>query len=512
MATPELMTLVIVDAPCGKLQGLSKAGLNAFKGVPFAEPPVGPRRWAPPSKRQAWSGIREAVHVGPAALQGTSLLDQIIPEQVGTQSEDCLYLNVWTPGLDGGKRPVMVWIHGGAFAIGSGGGPMYNGEHLARLGDVVVVTLNYRLGSFGFLNLRDTVQSPVLASGTEGIMDQICALEWVRDNIASFGGDAENVTIFGESAGALSVGCLLGSPQAQGLFHKAILQSGAAHVGYPQAKSEPVARAMLDLLGLAPSDGAKLASVPADVLMNAQRTLLTEVHQQGDPRKLGMMPFGPGLDGHVLPERPISRISRGSAAGVPLLCGVMRDEFRLFTLGNAALQALDKAGLEALAVASYGVEPGRALLKAYSDGSPFDRWSSIIGDHLFRMPAIALAEAQASHAPSFVYRVDYCSPILDGAFRACHALDIGLVFGTYAVAPFFGTGPEVETLSRAMMTAWTRFAHTGDPTWDAGCPWARYDEDRATMIFAGEGGHMAHDPDRHTREVWGPLRDRVGFS
>jgi para-nitrobenzyl esterase len=310
----------------------------------------------------------------------------------------------------------------------------------------------------------------------------------------------------------LSVGCLLGSRQAQGLFHKAILQSGAAHVGYPQAKSEPVARAMLDLLGLAPSDGATLTSVPADVLMNAQRRLLTEVHQQGDPRKLGMMPFGPCLDGHVLPERPISRISRGSAAGVPLLCGVMRDEFRLFTLGNAALQALDKAGLEALAVASYGVEPGRALLKAYSDGSPFDRWSSILSDHLFRMPALALAEAQASHAPSFVYRVDYCSPILDGAFRACHALDIGLVFGTYAVAPFFGTGPEVETLSRAMMTAWTRFAHTGDPTWDAGCPWARYDEDRATMIFAGEGGHMAHDPDRHTREVWGPLRDRVGFS
>src|SRR4051794_648222 len=297
-----------------------------------------------------------------------------------------------------------------------------------------------------------------------------------------------------------------------GLFHKAILQSGAAHVGYTQAKSEPVARAMLDLLGLAPSDAAKLTSVPAEVLMNAQRMLLTEVHQQGDPRKLGMMPFGPCLDGYVLPERPISRISQGSAAGVPLLCGVMRDEFRLFTLGNAALQALDEAGLEALAVASYGVEPGRALLQAYNDGSPFDRWSTILGDHLFRMPALALAEAQASHAPSFVYRVDYCSPILDGAFRACHALDIGLVFGTYAVAPFFGTGPEVETVSRAMMTAWTRFAYTGDPTWDAECPWARYDEDRATMIFAGEGGHMAPDPDRHTREVWGHLRDRVGFS
>src|SRR4051812_37889486 len=166
MTIPELVTPVIVDAPCGKLQGLSKAGLNAFKGVPFAEPPVGPRRWASPSKRQAWSGIREAVHVGPAALQGTSLLDQIIPEQVGAQSEDCLYLNVWTPGLDGGKRPVMVWIHGGAFAIGSGGGPMYNSEHLARLGDVGVGTLNYRLRSFRLLNFRHTVPSPVVGRGT----------------------------------------------------------------------------------------------------------------------------------------------------------------------------------------------------------------------------------------------------------------------------------------------------------------------------------------------------------
>ena len=156
--------------------------------------------------------------------------------------------------------------------------------------------------------------------------------------------------------------------------------------------------------------------------------------------------------------------------------------------------APSEAGLEALAVASYGAEPGRALLQAYRDGSPFDRWSAIIGDHVFRMPALALAEAQASHAPSFVYRVDYCSPILDGAFRACHALDIGLVFGTYAVAPFFGTGPEVETVSRAMMTAWTRFAHTGDPTWDPGCAWPRYDEDRATLISTGEGASVAHDP------------------
>jgi para-nitrobenzyl esterase len=308
--TPDLVNPVIIDAPCGKLQGLSKAGLNAFKGVPFAKPPVGPRRWAPPSKLQTWSGIHEAFQVGPAALQGTSLLDQIIPEQVGAQSEDCLYLNVWTPGLDGGNRPVMVWIHGGAFAIGSGGSPMYKGEHLAKLGDVVVVTINYRLGSFGFLNLRDTVRGAVSASGAEGIMDQICALEWVRDNIASFGGDPDNVTIFGESAGALSVGCLMGSPQAKGLFHKAILQSGAAHVGYPKAKSVPVARAMLDLLVVAPSDGAKLASVPADVLMNAQRMLLTEVHQQGDPRKLGVMPFGPCLDGHVLSDRPMKLVSK----------------------------------------------------------------------------------------------------------------------------------------------------------------------------------------------------------
>src|SRR5215211_7645735 len=155
MAIPDLVTPVVVDAPCGKLKGLTKASLNTFKGVPFAEPPVGPGRWAPPSKLEAWSGIREAVHVGPAALQGASLLDQIIPEQVGEQSEDCLYLNVWTPGPDGGKRPVMVWIHGGAFVTGSGSTPWYDGTSFAARGDVVCVTINYRLGALGFLHLAD---------------------------------------------------------------------------------------------------------------------------------------------------------------------------------------------------------------------------------------------------------------------------------------------------------------------------------------------------------------------
>ena len=190
------------------------------------------------------------------------------------------------------------------------------------------------------------------------------------------------------------------------------------------------------------------------------------------------MPFGPCFDGHVLPDARSAASAKVRRLAYRF-CAVSCVTSWLFSLGNAALQALDEAGLEALAVASYGAEPGRALLQAYTDGSPFDRWSAIVGDHLFRMPAIALAETQASYAPSFVYRVDYCSH-LDGAFRACHSLDIGLVFGTYAVAPLFGTGPEVETLSRTMMTAWTRFAHTGDPTWDLGCPWPRYDEDRAT--------------------------------
>ena len=220
----------LIETKSGKIKGSYQDGLYIFKGIPYAAPPVGEFRWLPPQPVKPWKGVRQAQTFGPIAPQNGAL--SLAPEyQVEEpQSEDCLYLNVWSPGADGSRRPVLVWIHGGAFNRGSGSSPMYPGTTLARRGNVVVVTLNYRLGALGFLHLKKLTGGRIPATGNEGLLDQIAALQWVRDNIAHFGGDPDNVTVFGESAGGMSIGCLLAMPQARGLFHKAILQSGSSTV------------------------------------------------------------------------------------------------------------------------------------------------------------------------------------------------------------------------------------------------------------------------------------------
>ena len=230
----------------GKLEGDEQNGLFVFRGVPFAAAPVGPRRWLAPEKPASWTGVRDARHFGCAAPQNRVLLDALAAMKIEEeQNEDCLYLNVWTPGLDGKRRPVMVWIHGGGFTIGSGSQAIYNGSVLARRGDAVVVTINYRLGPLGFLRLKEVTNGKIQSTGNEGMLDQISALEWVRDNIAEFGGDPDNVTIFGESAGGMSVGTLLAMPAARGLFHKAIPQSGACHTAMPAKRANRVAERVL---------------------------------------------------------------------------------------------------------------------------------------------------------------------------------------------------------------------------------------------------------------------------
>ena len=233
----------------GKLEGDEQNGLFVFKGIPFAAPPVGARRWLAPEKPASWTGVRDARRFGAVAHQNKMMLSALSAMVVdGEQSEDCLTLSVWTPALDGKRRPVMVWIHGGGFTIGSGSQPIYDGSVLARRGDVVLVTVNYRLGPLGYLRLADVTGGKIAASGNEGMLDQVAALEWVRDNIAEFGGDPGNVTIFGESAGGMSVGTLLAMPAARGLFHKAIPQSGACHTGAPVARANRTAERVLSKL------------------------------------------------------------------------------------------------------------------------------------------------------------------------------------------------------------------------------------------------------------------------
>jgi len=251
----------VVETASGKLAGARKNGISRFKGIPFAKPPAGHLRWRAPQPLEPWAGVRDATRFGFVCPQAPTQLETLMGLTVGEPSEDCLYLNVWTPACDGAKRPVMVWFHGGAFVIGAGSQGVYNGKHLAAH-DVVVVTANYRLGAFGFLNLRDATDGRAPGTGSEGLADQIMALQWVHDNIAAFGGDPDNVTIFGESAGAMSVSALLTAKTARGLFHKAIAQSGAGHIGYSREKSARVARAILDGLGIAPEAGERAMEVP----------------------------------------------------------------------------------------------------------------------------------------------------------------------------------------------------------------------------------------------------------
>ncbi|MGH8674856.1 MAG: carboxylesterase/lipase family protein, partial [Burkholderiales bacterium] len=263
----------LVATKYGELLGERGRGVLVFRGIPYARPPVGALRYRPPQRLDPWTGVRDARAFGPAAPQYAGALASALRFLVGRTSEDCLYLNVWTPAADSGRRPVLVWIHGGAFIIGAGSQSLYDGSVLARRGDVVVVTINYRLGALGFLRLRELSEGRIPATGNEGLLDQIAALEWVRDEIAAFGGDPGNVTIFGESAGAMSCATLLGSPRAQGLFHRTILQSGSANNLSSREAATQVAEALLREIDLTPKEAGLLGSVPPEQIVRGQQRL-----------------------------------------------------------------------------------------------------------------------------------------------------------------------------------------------------------------------------------------------
>jgi hypothetical protein len=309
----------VVETRRGAVRGVTEGGLAVFRGLPFARPPVGPLRFEPPGSPESWSGVRDAARFGPSAAQNGALVGPLMSLGITRTGEDCLYLNVWTPGADRGRRPVLVWIHGGAFILGSGSQMLYDGATLARRGDVVVVTINYRLGALGFLRLRDRFGERLPASGNEGLLDQVAALEWVRDEIAAFGGDPGNVTIFGESAGAMSCATLLGVPRARGLFHRAILQSGAANFLWPPDTAGRVADQLL--ADLAVGSPEELRALPAARLLAAQRRLfmdlmLGEHHVLGTLSPAGQRVAGALFLGLSLAHRRFGRVTTPLSRGL----------------------------------------------------------------------------------------------------------------------------------------------------------------------------------------------------
>ena len=483
----------IVDTQYGKVQGIQNGPISVWKGIPYAQPPIGPLRFHTPQPPVAWSSVRNATQFGAIAPQTAMGSLGTLSE---TMSEDCLTLNIWSPGADDARRPVMVWLHGGAFVTGSGSTPWYEGTAFATHGDVVVVTLNYRLGALGFLYLAEYAGQEYASSGNNGLLDQIAALTWVRDNIAAFGGNPDNVTLFGESAGAMSIGTLLAIPAAQGLFKRAILESGAAQRINSSHTAAEAAHNFIATLELGSNDIDKLLAMPVDTLLTVQNAM---------PSSIQLRSFCPVADGIVLPKPAIEAIAEGSAAGVDVLIGTNLDEMKLFTMFDPAQQNVNMSQL----TRTFGdrAEEVLATYTAHQQEAPLSTpWEALLTDRVFRIPAIRIAEQQAKHGASvWMYRFDWPSPVYGGVLGACHALEIPFVFdnlGQTGTAMLLDNNAP-QAIANVMHAAWIAFAHNGDVTQVEGLPtWPRYDLDqRATMLFNNECV-VGYDPQGTTRQLW----------
>jgi para-nitrobenzyl esterase len=504
----------VVETTSGKTEGIFRKGLYIFRGVPYAAPPVGERRWLPPGPPQPWSGVRLAKEFAPTAPQSPMEIQFLEPPEKQQQSEDCLYLNIWTPGLDGAKRPVMVWVHGGFFTTGAGSWLIYNGRALSTRGDVVVVTINYRLGVLGFLNLNEVTIGRIPATGNEGLLDQVFALEWVRDNISRFGGDPDNVTIFSESAGAMGVGVLLAMPRARGLFHRAILQSGAAHHVNSLEGAEKLGAIFLDVLDIKPTEVNKLRSLTEQQILNSQVEVMNRAH--GPKLAMGGLPLKPVVDGDVVPELPIQAIAGGSADNVPVLIGTTLDEWKLFAVLDRNLPNLNEASLLRRCQRLIPDGDVSGLIEAYRRTrsqhnlpvNPPELFIAIQSDRVFRMPAIRLAEAHyRRQQPTYMYLFNWVSPLMNGILGACHALDLGFVFGTLD-DNFTGSGEEARALSRKIQDAWSAFARNGDTNCESMGKWKLYGERRETMVL-GKQCVLVEAPYDEERRAWETFADSV---
>lgn len=494
-----------VETGLGKVEGFEQGGVRVFRGIPYARPPVGALRFRAPEAPEPWAGVRDATKYGPAAHQPPLMLAALPGFDIGVQSEDCLYLNVYAPAgaRRGDRKPVLVWIHGGAFVIGAGSQSIYDASKLVRRGDVVVVTINYRLGVFGFLDLGQ----PDLATPNAGLLDQIAALRWVRDHVEAFGGDPGNVTIFGESAGGMSVGSLLGCPEAQGLFHKAVPQSGSTQAVHDHESAASVTAAILSGLGLESPHVQKLREVPAETLVQVQQAVSMRLMLAGGAQ---LLPFQPVVDGRLLPRHPLDQIRDGLARDVRVLIGTTRDEWRLFGFMDPQVRQLDAGKIAERIAQRLPHADGAKIVAGYRAARPDADWASIWlaieTDRVFRIPAIRTAEAQLRHQPGvYSYLFTWESPGFGGLFGACHAIEIPFLFGCLdlpGAENFVGKGPDAERLVERTMDAWLAFARSGDPSHPGLGEWPRYDtEKRSTMELGPRCGVLA-DPAGAERALW----------
>ncbi|WP_075737000.1 carboxylesterase/lipase family protein [Streptomyces acidiscabies] len=462
-----------VRTPAGTVRGSRENGLAVFRGIPYARPPVGDLRFAAPRPPEPWDGVRDALAFGPP-----------VPQEGGsTGGDDWLTVNVWTPD-PAARLPVMVWLYGGGYKFGDAADPGYDAGRLAREGGVVVVTLNYRVGVEGFALIEG-------APANRGLLDQVAALEWVRDCVAGFGGDPGRVTVFGQSAGAGSIAALMTMPCARGLFRRAIAQSvPGGFFTVPLARD--IARALAAGLGLRPTVGDLSAVHPRRLPEAGARLRMRDHLDRWGATALTTTPYAPVVDGEVLPCAPWEALAGGVAADVGLVVGHNRDEFRLFLLMGGLIGKVDEA-MAAEALTYFG--PGPDYRAAYPDASPERLYELVQSDRFFRMPSLHLAEAHtAGGGRAHLYELTWSS-------GACHALDVPLTFGVYEgflarllIGP--EPTPEAEAVSAHLRRAWTSFAATGDPGWPA-----YTSGDRLTRILAAEPAVTAY-PEETSRRLW----------
>jgi para-nitrobenzyl esterase len=491
-ATDEL----IVRTTAGDLRGAHENGVAVFRGVPYATAP----RFVPPQPVPAWSGVRDARRDGPIAPQGRSRLAHIMGDFERPQTEDCLTLNIWTPAADAKKRPVLVWIHGGAFSSGSGSIPWYSGERFAANGDVVVASMNYRLGALGFLCL------PGVSPGNLGLRDQVAALSFVRDNIAVFGGDPANVTLVGQSAGASSIAMLMTMPLARGLFRRAIMQSTPfGRLTRILDDSHRVGRRLLEVLELKPEEPDKLKTLPVAQLLAAQGKLAALEKKLAD----ALAPFWPTIDGDVIPGPVPAALRAGAGADIDTMIGTTREEMAAFYCIDKEIDVAERAQVEGVFAKVFGsgyqpyYDEIRRMRSSHTNAALL---GDLMSDAMFRIGSLRLAEWREEQGrPAHVYQFDWQSP---AGFESCHCLEIPFVFNNFPNWPdspmLKGANPaEMAGIAEAMHGAWIAFARSGKPDHPGLPAWPVYRRaDRMTMRFDSVIGPVSDLAGLSWRKAW----------
>ncbi|MDB5455637.1 MAG: hypothetical protein JWP92_1222 [Caulobacter sp.] len=491
----------IVATTGGKLQGVPSKGVLSFLGIHYGADTGGMNRFLPPAPPPSWDGVKVADRMGDRCPQPPVNMP---PEMASVlsfsdlpTSENCLVLNVWTPAVaDKAKRPVMVWLHGGGFFLGSGGDKYYEGSNLSRGQNVVVVTLNHRLNAFGYLQLGPEAGPEYADSNLAGMLDIVAALKWVKANIAQFGGDPDNVTIFGQSGGGSKVSTLLAMPAAQGLFHKAIIESGAAvRVGTVAAATATRDKLFAEL-GLRPGDVASLRALPTDTLMRAGA-------------RAGLLAYMPAVDGETLPTNPFDPVGSPLSAQVPIMVGSTKDEATNVVLSDPTWQTMTEADLLKRVGGMVGPQEAANTIALYRAQAPNDRpmhlYTSIMTDFMFTSSSITLAERKYAQqaAPVYMYKINWNSPVLGGKLRSPHAVELPFIFDNVDVsAGLVGAGPGQDAMAHLMSATFAAFARTGNPSIPGAPAWPAYTPRKRETFIYDVHPSVVTDPSSQLRTYW----------